>query len=488
MENEPQIRLLVFVTVLITMAVLEALLPRRTRTQGRGLRWFSNLSLVAVGTVVIRLALPISAVALARLGEQRGWGLLNHTVLPDVVEAAIAFVLLDLAIYLQHVMFHAVPALWRLHRMHHADLDFDVTTGVRFHPLELVLSVLIKCGVVVALGPSVIVVIVFEIALNASSLFNHANLRLPEALDRYLRWIVVTPEMHRVHHSVVREETNSNFGFNLPWWDRMLGTYRARPQGGEDLVIGLEEFRDPGELRLDRMLTQPFRSDAPERARAGAVPQALIVGLMVCGGFWLAAGNVSASDLLHSLQNNSHQFDTPALFVLAYAIATVALLPAAPFPLAGGAMFGTCWGAIWSLVGASLGATAAFLISRHLFGRWLARHEHERIGRILGLVQRGGWRSVAFLRLVPIVPFNLLNYFLGATQVRLSTYVFTSVVCMVPAAFAYAWLGDAGRRTLSGEQSGPLQLVGAISLVVAFALIPGLLKRRGHPEVDAETP
>lgn len=268
MEHEARIRFLVFITVLILMAVMEALLPRRPCSQRRGLRWISNLSLVAVGTVVVRVALPISVVTLGALGEQRGWGLLNHTSLHGAVEAVLAFVFLDLAIYLQHVVFHAVPALWRLHRMHHADLDFDVTTGVRFHPFELVLSALIKCAVVVVLGPPVIAVIVFEIVLNASSLFNHANLQLPEALDRCLRWIIVTPEMHRVHHSIVRDETNSNYGFNLPWWDRLLGTYRDRPRAGDEMVIGLAEFRDPDELRLDRMLTQPFRSGVDADAAA----------------------------------------------------------------------------------------------------------------------------------------------------------------------------------------------------------------------------
>ena len=169
---------------------------------------------------------------------------------------------LDLAIYLQHVMFHAVPAFWRLHRMHHADLDFDVTTGARFHPIEILISMGIKLALVLALGPPAVAVLIFEVLLNATSMFNHANLSIPLGLDRVLRWVVVTPDMHRVHHSILPEETNSNFGFNLPWWDRLLGTYRDQPKEGHaGMTIGLDRFRDPADLRIDRMLIQPFRGD-----------------------------------------------------------------------------------------------------------------------------------------------------------------------------------------------------------------------------------
>jgi sterol desaturase/sphingolipid hydroxylase (fatty acid hydroxylase superfamily) len=176
---------------------------------------------------------------------------------------AASVVILDLAIYLQHVLFHAVPVLWRLHRMHHADLEFDVSTGLRFHPIEILLSMLIKFAVVVALGAPALSVLVFEVLLNATSMFNHANVRIPTWIDRVLRWIVVTPDMHRVHHSILSRETNSNFGFNLPWWDRLFGTYRAQPVAGhENMTIGIEQFRDSRELGLDRMLVQPFRQDA----------------------------------------------------------------------------------------------------------------------------------------------------------------------------------------------------------------------------------
>ncbi|MGH7880527.1 MAG: sterol desaturase family protein [Candidatus Binataceae bacterium] len=213
-----------------------------------------------MNTGLLRVLLPATAVSLALTGERRGWGLLNHMPLPPWVAMVASIVLLDAAIYFQHVIFHAVPALWRIHRMHHADLDFDVTTGVRFHPIEIILSMLIKFGVVVALGAPALGVLLFEVLLNATSMFNHGNLRLPVWLDRYLRWFVVTPDMHRVHHSIVVGETNSNFGFNLPWWDRLLGTYRAQPAAGhEGMTIGIAQFRAARELWLDRMLLQPFR-------------------------------------------------------------------------------------------------------------------------------------------------------------------------------------------------------------------------------------
>jgi len=215
------------------------------------------------GRLFLRLLLPATAVSLALVGESRGWGLLGRLSAPRHAKIVASLIVLDLAIYLQHVMFHAVPALWRVHRMHHADLGFDVTTGARFHPIEIVLSMLIKFGVVVALGTPAISVLTFEVLLNATSMFNHANVRIPVRLDRYLRWVVVTPDMHRVHHSIVVGETNSNFGFNLPWWDRLLGTYRDQPAAGHAaMTIGIEQFREARDLRIDRMLLQPFRGPA----------------------------------------------------------------------------------------------------------------------------------------------------------------------------------------------------------------------------------
>jgi len=261
--HEPAIRLAFFLAMLIAMAALEVLAPRRQRLFSRWVRWPSNLGLVALNILVLRLTFPVAAVGLAALGAQRGWGLLNSLALPSWVTIVVAVLLLDLAIYLQHVMMHAVPALWRLHRMHHADLDFDVTTGARFHPVEILLSMGLKLAVVAVLGAPALGVLLFEVILNATSMFNHGNVAVPERLDRLLRGFVVTPDMHRVHHSALPNETNSNFGFNLPWWDRLLGTYRAQPAAGHTgMTIGLDAFRDPAQLRLDRMLVQPLVGSA----------------------------------------------------------------------------------------------------------------------------------------------------------------------------------------------------------------------------------
>jgi sterol desaturase/sphingolipid hydroxylase (fatty acid hydroxylase superfamily) len=262
LAQEPLIRLSVFAGIFAAMAAWEVLAPRRERKLARGSRWPSNIGIVVLDTVLVRLLVPTTAVGLALVAEARGWGLVHALGLPMWVGAPLAIVALDLAIYLQHVLFHAVPALWRLHRVHHADLEIDVTTGARFHPIEILLSIGLKLGVVAALGAPAVAVLVFEVLLNATSMFNHSNVRMPPWLDRVLRWVVVTPDMHRVHHSIAPSETNSNFGFNLPWWDRLFGTYRDRPAAGhEAMTIGIEQFRDPAEQRLDRMLTQPFRRD-----------------------------------------------------------------------------------------------------------------------------------------------------------------------------------------------------------------------------------
>jgi sterol desaturase/sphingolipid hydroxylase (fatty acid hydroxylase superfamily) len=262
LANEPLIRLLAFASIFAAMAGWEILAPRREQKLGRGTRWPGNVGIVILDTVLVRLVFPTTAVGLALLAEARGWGLFHTLDLPLWASVPIAVMALDLAIYLQHVLFHAVPALWRLHRMHHADLELDVTTGARFHPVEILLSMGIKLGVVAALGAPAVAVLVFEVLLNATSMFNHSNIRMPVWLDRVLRWVVVTPDMHRVHHSIVVRETNSNFGFNLPWWDRLFGTYRDQPAAGhETMTIGIEQFREPAEQRLDRMLTQPFRDD-----------------------------------------------------------------------------------------------------------------------------------------------------------------------------------------------------------------------------------
>jgi sterol desaturase/sphingolipid hydroxylase (fatty acid hydroxylase superfamily) len=266
---EPYIRLGAFAGVFALMALWELFLPRRSQSIERGRRWPGNLGVVVIDTALVRVLFPTAAVGLALIAEDRGWGVFNAMGWPLWLSIPLGVILLDLIIYLQHVLFHAVPALWRLHRMHHADLEFDVTTGVRFHPIEILLSMVIKFGAVAALGAPAVAVLIFEVLLNATSMFSHGNVRLAPALDRILRWIVVTPEMHRVHHSIVLRETNSNFGFNLPWWDRLFGTYRAQPEAGHDgMTIGIEQFRDPSELRFHRMLLQPFR-DASGRYPIG---------------------------------------------------------------------------------------------------------------------------------------------------------------------------------------------------------------------------
>jgi sterol desaturase/sphingolipid hydroxylase (fatty acid hydroxylase superfamily) len=259
LAHEPVIRLAAFLGILVAMAAWEVAAPRRRREIPRVIRWTNNLAVVVVDTVLVRLTFPILAVGLALVAEERSWGLFNVLEAPGWLAILASVIALDLAIYLQHVMFHAVPALWRLHRMHHADLEFDATTGLRFHPVEILLSMGIKLAVVAALGPPAVSVLIFEVLLNATSIFNHGNVRIPGPVDRLLRWIVVTPDMHRVHHSVRPAETNSNFGFNLPWWDRLLGTYRAQPRDGHDaMTIGIEQFRTRRDLWLDRMLMQPL--------------------------------------------------------------------------------------------------------------------------------------------------------------------------------------------------------------------------------------
>jgi len=277
MAQEPLVRAGAFAGVFALMALWEILLPRRILQIGKGYRWLNNLGVLALDAALVRVAFPTAAVGVALLAEAEGWGLFHWADPPYWAAVVGGVIALDFAIWAQHVMFHAVPALWRLHRMHHADLDFDVTTGLRFHPIEILLSMIIKAGVIVMLGMPAVAVLLFEVLLNATSMFNHGNVRLPPRLDRVLRWIVVTPEMHRVHHSWYPNETNSNFGFNLPWWDRLLGTYRAQPRDGhERMTIGINLFRDPRELRLDRMLFQPFHGPThsyPINARRPSPPR-----------------------------------------------------------------------------------------------------------------------------------------------------------------------------------------------------------------------
>jgi sterol desaturase/sphingolipid hydroxylase (fatty acid hydroxylase superfamily) len=248
-----------FVTVLGLMAFWEALVPRRRLRTSKISRWVANISMVVLDTILVRALFAAGAVGAAVLAAERGWGLLNGLSWPFWLEWILAVIALDFVLYLQHVMFHAVPLLWRFHMMHHSDLDCDVTTGVRFHPVEVLPSMFIKLGAVVLLGASALAVVSFEVLLNATSMFNHGNVRMPAGLDRVLRSIVVTPDMHRVHHSTDPRETNRNFGFNLPWWDRVFGTYTAQPaKGHEGMTIGLEHVRDPTRLTFIGMLILPF--------------------------------------------------------------------------------------------------------------------------------------------------------------------------------------------------------------------------------------
>lgn len=259
MQYEPLIRLGFFFGVLVLMAVWEVVAPRRKLTVSKGWRWLSNLGLVVVNTIAVRLIFALGAVGVALVAGERGWGLFNSVDIPAWVAIAASVLALDLFIYLQHVMFHAVPLFWRLHMVHHADLDIDLSTGLRFHTVEILLSMGIKVAAIVLLGAPAAAVLIFEVLLNGTSMFNHSNVQMPLWLDRILRLFVVTPDMHRVHHSVIPNETNSNFGFNLPWWDFLFGTYRSQPAAGHrEMTIGLSQFRVEWVDRLHWMLVLPF--------------------------------------------------------------------------------------------------------------------------------------------------------------------------------------------------------------------------------------
>jgi sterol desaturase/sphingolipid hydroxylase (fatty acid hydroxylase superfamily) len=260
LQNEMLIRLGFFFGIFAVMAIWEVVAPRRALTVSKVVRWANNLGLVFMNSIILRLIFPAAAVGMAAFTGEQGWGIFNYYDVSRVVAVVASVVAMDFVIYLQHVMVHAVPILWRLHRVHHADMDFDVTTGARFHTIEIILSMLIKFATIIVLGPPVVAVVIFEVVLNATAMFNHSNVRLPPGLDRVLRWFVVTPDMHRVHHSVEDDEANSNFGFNLPWWDRLLGTYRDQPRAGhENMQIGIHTYRNPRLVSwLHGMLLLPF--------------------------------------------------------------------------------------------------------------------------------------------------------------------------------------------------------------------------------------
>jgi sterol desaturase/sphingolipid hydroxylase (fatty acid hydroxylase superfamily) len=258
-KDELWIRLGFFFGILIIMFLWEITIPRRPLTTSKRTRWLSNLSLVLIDSVAVRLAFPAGLAGVAFLAWQRGWGLFHLFELPSLLEIVFGVLVLDLAIYLQHVMFHSAPLLWRLHMVHHSDMDIDVTTGVRFHPIEIFLSMGIKTIVVILTGAPALAVLIFEIILNGTSMFNHGNVRYPQPVDSILRLFVVTPEMHRVHHSTIRWETNSNLGFNFPWWDRLFGTYRGQPAKGHlEMTIGLDQYKEPQKLTLPWLIVLPF--------------------------------------------------------------------------------------------------------------------------------------------------------------------------------------------------------------------------------------
>ncbi|OQW40173.1 MAG: fatty acid hydroxylase [Proteobacteria bacterium SG_bin4] len=261
--NELIVKLTVFFGIFFLMAVWEQLAPCRALIISKNLRWTNNLGLVLLNGVVLRLLFPAGGVGVAIFVQQQGWGLLNYYQISLFASIIISVVAMDFIIYLQHIMMHAVPVLWRVHRVHHADLDYDLTTGIRFHPIEIILSMLIKAAVILLLGPPVLAVVVFEVLLNAAAMFNHSNIQLPSGLDRVLRWVLVTPNMHRIHHSIKEDEANSNFGFNLPWWDRLFGTYRDQPRDDhQSMVIGISGYRNPRQVeRLPGMLALPWSRD-----------------------------------------------------------------------------------------------------------------------------------------------------------------------------------------------------------------------------------
>ena len=258
-NTEAVIRLGFFLGILFLVAFWELLSPRRSLIVSKGRRWFSNLAIVLLNPVLVRLTLPILPAAMASLAQGRSWGLLNNFSLPYWLAVIISVLALDFVVYLQHVMFHAVPLLWRVHSMHHTDMDLDVTSGLRFHPIEIIMSIGIKLAAVAVIGPPALAVLIFEVLLNGTSMFNHGNIYIPLGIDRILRLLVVTPDMHRVHHSIIRSESNKNFGFNMPWWDRLFGTYSDQPEAGhKGMTIGLARFQDAKYLALHRMLAHPF--------------------------------------------------------------------------------------------------------------------------------------------------------------------------------------------------------------------------------------
>ncbi|NQV37250.1 MAG: sterol desaturase family protein [Candidatus Marinimicrobia bacterium] len=266
-DSEAAIRLGFFIGIFVIISIWELIAPRRPLHFSKPIRWYSNIGLVILNSLVMRWLFPVLATGLALIAQERGWGLFNNVNMTYELRIVLSVIAMDFIIYLQHAMFHALPLLWRLHRMHHTDLDYDVTTGARFHPLEIIISMFIKLAIIALIGPPVLSVIIFEVVLNFTAMFNHGNIRIPVKIDRVLRLVVVTPDMHRVHHSVIPKETNTNFGFNLPWWDHLFGTYCHQPEKGhEGMTIGLNQFRNPKNLHLHMLFIQPFLDSTDDYA------------------------------------------------------------------------------------------------------------------------------------------------------------------------------------------------------------------------------
>ena len=270
-SHEAVIRLSFFVSIFTIMALWELLAPRRRLKYSKAVRWYSNIGITLLNTIILRYVFPLVVAGLATgmaiIAYDLGWGLFNYLDWPFGLEFVLSILLLDVAIYIQHIVFHRVPLFWRFHRMHHTDTDLDVTSGARFHPIEMIFSMGIKLGLVILIGPQAVAVIIFEVLLNVCAMFNHANVRLPEKVDKLIRMLLVTPDMHRVHHSTVKSETDSNFGFSLSLWDKVFSTYCAQPEKGHDgMSIGLDIYRAPENLHLHRLLVQPFKKEpeAPE--------------------------------------------------------------------------------------------------------------------------------------------------------------------------------------------------------------------------------
>jgi sterol desaturase/sphingolipid hydroxylase (fatty acid hydroxylase superfamily) len=258
-KNELGIRLGFFLGVLLIMFFWERFAPRRLLATPKITRWVSNLGLVLIDAITVRLVFPTALAGIALIARQRGWGLFNQFELPFFLKIIFSILILDFVIYLQHVMFHVIPLLWRVHMVHHTDMDIDVTTGVRFHPIEIILSMGIKMIMIILTGAPSLAVLIFEILLNGTSMFNHGNVRYSQHIDSLLRLLVVTPEMHRVHHSTIRWESNSNLGFNFPWWDRLFGTYRPQPAKGHvEMTLGLDQYKEPQKLTLPWLIILPF--------------------------------------------------------------------------------------------------------------------------------------------------------------------------------------------------------------------------------------